>query len=94
MKNDQEWLITGRSYMGQTIVNLDTAQEYNDPKHPDKYEGHEFCWADAQLSLDGNVLIVEGCHWAAPYEKVEYDFTDPSKGWPLIRYLEEEEEED
>lgn len=84
MKNDEEWLITGKSYMGQTIINLDREIEYNDPKHPDKYEGFEFCWANSTLSPDGNTLCVTGCHWACPYEHKFYDFTDPSKGWPEL----------
>lgn len=91
-KNGQEWLITGRSYMGQTIVNLDTGVEYNDSKYPDKYEGWGFCWADAQLSEDGNTLTVEGCHWACPYEFVTFDFTDPSKGWPELERLDDGED--
>jgi hypothetical protein len=31
VKNDQEYLITGRSYMGQTIVNLDEGWEVSTP---------------------------------------------------------------
>lgn len=73
-KNGQEWLITGRKYMGQTIVNLDTATEYEN-------NDGSFCWSSARLSPDENMLVVEGCHWACPYEVKLFDFTDPSKGW-------------
>jgi hypothetical protein len=71
--------------MGQTIVNLDTGEEYNDSQWKNgKYQGSEFCWAAHYLSPDGNTLAVDGCHWACPYEIKFYDFTDPSKGWPEL----------
>ncbi len=80
-RGDHEYLIAGRSYMGQTVVDLDDGKEWNDPKHPAGYEGHEFCWAACQLSPDGRTLLVDGCHWACPYEYRFYDFEDPSRGW-------------
>ena len=83
-KDGHEYLIAGRSYMGQTIVDLDRAQEWNDPKHPDGYDGKEFCWAVSSLSPDGRTLLVDGCHWACPYEYRFYDFTDPARGWPEL----------
>jgi hypothetical protein len=83
-KDGREFLVAGRSYMGQTIVDLDRAQEWNDPKHPDGYDGMEFCWAATMLSPDGTTLLVDGCHWACPYEYRFFDFTDPAKGWPAL----------
>lgn len=83
-KDGREFLVAGRSYMGQTIVDLDRAEEWNDPKHPDGYDGVEFCWAASLLSPDGNTLLVDGCHWACPYEYRFFDFTDPARGWPAL----------
>jgi hypothetical protein len=83
-KDGREHLVAGRSYMGQTIVDLDRAEEWNDPKHPDGYDGMEFCWAASLLSPDGRTLLVDGCHWACPYEYRFYDFTDPARGWPAL----------
>jgi len=74
VKDGQEWLITGRSYMSQTIVNLETGMEYED-------QHDKFCWADHYLSPDGNTLAVCGCYWAAPYKYKFFDFADPSNGW-------------
>jgi len=73
-KNSQEYLITGRSYMGQTIVNLDEEWEVSTPG---PYGGQEFCWADHFLSPDGQTLAVAGCHWAGPYEIAFFDFSNP-----------------
>lgn len=86
MKDGQEWLITGRSYMSQTLINLDTGEEFE--PEGDQYNGQAFCWSGARLSPDGNVLLVEGCHWACPYEYRFYDFSDPAKGWPEIQIYE------
>jgi hypothetical protein len=83
-KDGRDFLITGRSYMGQTIVDLEREQAWNDPRWPDGYEGHEFCWAAIKLSPDGRTLLVDGCHWACPYEYRFFDFTDPAQGWPAL----------
>jgi hypothetical protein len=70
--------------MGQTIVDLERAQAWNDPLWPDGYEGSEFCWAASMLSPDGRTLLVDGCIWACPYEYRFYDLTDPAQGWPAL----------
>lgn len=87
-KNNHEWLITGRSYMSQTIVNLDTGEIFE--PSGDQYNGHGFCWAAETLFPDEQTLLVEGCIWAAPYEYRFYDFSDPSKGWPELEIINEE----
>jgi hypothetical protein len=86
VKDGQEWLITGRSYMSQTIINLDTGEIFE--PSGDQYKGSAFCWAGEALSPDEQVLIVEGCYWAAPYEYKFFDFSDPSKGWPELKIYE------
>lgn len=86
----EEWLITGRSYMSQTVVNLETGDIYEPAG--DQHDGFAFCWADCMLSPDGNTLMVDGCHWACPYEFRFYDFTDPSKGWPELKIYKDGEE--
>jgi hypothetical protein len=84
-KGEHEYLISGRSYMSQTIVNLDTGVEMEpEGKH---YDSYAFCWADATL-VDNNTLLVDGCHWACPYEFRFYDFSDPETlGWPELSVL-------
>lgn len=90
VKGDREYLIAGRSYMSQTIVDLDRAAEYEPPG--DQEDGGAFIWVSAVLSPDGNTLAVDGCIWACPYEVRFFDFTDPAAGWPALpicerRYL-------
>ncbi len=81
-KDACEYLITGRSYMSQTIVNLDHAVE-TEPV-ADHYDGAAFCWAACYLSPNGNTLAVDGCIWACPYEVRFFDFSDPTRGWPAL----------
>lgn len=87
-KGGREYLIAGRSYMSQTIIDLDAGQEFEAPG--DRYDGGAFCWARCYLSPDGNTLAVDGCFWACPYEFRFFDFGDPSKGWPPLPILDVE----
>lgn len=68
--------------MSQTIVDLDRGEEYEPPGS--HYESGAFCWVRCYLSPDGNTLVVDGCHWACPYEYRFFDFSDPARGWPPL----------
>jgi len=81
-KQGREFLIAGRSYMSQTIVDLERGEEYEAPG--DHYDSVAFCWATCSLSADGNTLVVDGCVWGRPYELRFFDFTDPARGWPRL----------
>ncbi|MEO7097044.1 MAG: hypothetical protein ABI175_27540, partial [Polyangiales bacterium] len=95
-KGGEEWLVAGRSYTSQTLVNLDRAEVREPPGDP--YESNAFCWASCFLSRDERTLVVDGCIWACPYEYRFYDFTDPAaRGWQPLPiepdgYLEVESE--
>jgi len=84
-KGDREYLIAGRSYMSQTIVDLDRGAEYEPPG--DQEDGGAFIWTTCFLSPDGSTLAVDGCVWACPYEVKFFDFTDPATGWPALRLV-------
>ncbi len=81
-KGATEYLIAGRSYTSQTIVDLDARREY-EPPGP-QYSDGGFCWSQCFLSPDGNTLAVDGCVWGAPYQFCFFDFTDPARGWPAL----------
>lgn len=66
-----DFLVCGESYMSQTIVDLATGEKRNTP------DSDGFCWADSRYVPDAQLLIVDGCYWAAPYEFRFYDFSDP-----------------
>ncbi|HCB05503.1 MAG TPA: hypothetical protein PLZ93_08070 [Nocardioides sp.] len=71
-----DYLIAGEDYQGQTIIELDTGARVD--HLPDAAEqGFGFCWAGHLLSPRRDVLVVDGCYWAGPYELVAYDFSRP-----------------
>jgi hypothetical protein len=77
-KDDREYLIAGRAYTSQTIVDLERGIEHEPSGDPYR---DAFCWAKCLTSPDGNTLVVDGCIWACPYELRFFDFTDPARGW-------------
>jgi hypothetical protein len=81
-RGEQEWLVAGRSYTSQTIVNLSTGEEF-EPKDGE-HDDDGFCWVDCYPSPDGRTLAVDGCFWACPYEYKFFDFTNPARGWPEL----------
>jgi len=78
------FLIGGEDYQGQTVVELDTGKVVNNLSHGAD-QGFGFCWADYSFNEVWCVLVVDGCHWACPYEIKLFDFSDPiNQGWPEI----------
>jgi len=93
--NGKEYLVCGENYQGYTIVNLtDRTSKVYFPLAGLK--GGGFCWSGYKYDKEQNHLIVDGCFWAAPYEIVTYDFSNPDKVplKELSRKYEEYEEED
>lgn len=71
-----EYLLCGEDYQGYNVIDLATGAnrvEFGESG----YQGWGFCWVSVQPSPDGNILVVEGCRWACPYELVFFDFRDP-----------------
>jgi hypothetical protein len=74
--NGNKYMLCGADYQGQTVLNL-TQKTRADFVPDSAKKGYGFCWIDV-FPL-GNELVVEGCYWACPYEKVTYDFSEPDK---------------
>lgn len=72
--NGHDYLICGKSYMGQTVVELDTGKVFNySPK------GEDFCCVEFYPSPDKTKIAISGCYWGGTYEVRICDFSDPSK---------------
>ena len=80
-----EWLWTGKTYLSQCFVNLETGEIY-DNSTDKAINGSSFCWTNVMTNASGTILAVVGCIWGGPYDIIFYDFTDPAKGWPLIEF--------
>jgi hypothetical protein len=78
-----DFLVCGADYQGQTIIALDTGKR-RDHLSDGADKGHGFCWASHKYEPSAQVLVVDGCIWACPYEFRFYDFSDPMSGWPEL----------
>lgn len=82
--NGNDYLICGEDYQGQVVIELNTGRRRGLLPEEAK-QGFGFCWADYRFDSKSQVVIVDGCFWACPYEFKFFDFSDPmEKGWPQI----------
>jgi hypothetical protein len=81
--NGHDYLVCGADYQGQTVIELDTGKRRDFLPEAAK-KGHGFCWVDYSFNTKEQMLIVEGCIWACPYEYRFYDFSNPMEGWLQI----------
>jgi hypothetical protein len=81
--NGHDYLVTGEDYQGQTVIELDTVQR-RDYLPPEASKGHGFCWVDFKYNREHQLMLVNGCIWACPYEYRFYDFSNPMGGWPQL----------
>lgn len=82
-KTGKDYLVCGADYQGQTIIELGTGTR-RDLMSDGSEEGWGFCWAAYTFDAPSCLLVVDGCHWACPYEYRFYDFSDPLSGWPQV----------
>lgn len=105
--NGQEYLLCGENYQGYNIIDF-TYGGNNAYVAPIKHTFFNklgvlqsmsvgWCWVDVLgYDKETNLLKVSGCYWAAPFEIVTFDFSNP-KDLPLkivSREYEEIEDDD
>ena len=79
-QNDNEYLICGEDYQGYVILNL-TKKKKHIYFPENGLKGCGFCWVDIEdydKEFD-NTIRIEGCYWGAPFEIVEFDFSNPDE---------------
>lgn len=81
--NGHDYLVCGEDYQGQTVIELDTKKR-KDLLPEEAKQGVGFCWVDYRFDIPTQILVVDGCIWACPYELRFYDFADPMSGWPEL----------
>lgn len=83
--NGHDYLVCGEDYQGQTVIELDTG--LSRPFLPEEAKnGHGFCWIEYTYNEKSQLLLVDGCVWACPYEFRVYEFSDPmNRGWPRVK---------
>lgn len=88
--NGHDYLVCGADYQGQTVIELDTGKR-RDYLPTEAADGAGFCWTEYFFEEKHQLLVVDGCIWACPYEFRFYDFSDPmEKGWPPIEFEDDE----
>jgi hypothetical protein len=90
--NGNEYLVCGEDYQGYTIINVSkgTVQTFI----PEGWlNGVGFCWVDHKFDPETQHIVVEGCFWACPYERVTYNFSNPDV-LPLPELKREDVEEE
>ena len=82
--NGSDFLICGEDYQGQVVIELNTGRRRGLLPEEAK-QGFGFCWSDYTFDKKSQIVVVDGCFWACPYEFRFFDFSDPmEKGWPEI----------
>lgn len=79
-ENGDEYLVLGKLYTRQTILNCQSKEIYDNSTN---LEVSDFCWL-GMYQLDKNTVIVLGCYRGGCYEYKFFDFTKLSSGWPEL----------
>lgn len=74
-KDGCEWIVSGRSYMRQVFINLDTGEEYNN-ENDESLGNNAYCWRKMCCSEDGITLAVQGCVWGGGDDIVFIDISN------------------
>jgi hypothetical protein len=83
-----DFLVCAEDYQGSTVLELDTGRRRDHAPYEILY-GWGFCWVSHIYDAASQLLIVDGCIWACPWEFRFYDFSDPmEKGWPQLTVIE------
>ena len=76
-KKDKEYLICGKSYNKQCVIDLSNGIIY------EGFETDNFCWSRL-YKLNENTLLVNGKYYNENYIYKFFDFTNPENGWKEI----------
>jgi len=91
-----EYLLCGHDYQGYDCINLTnwTRHKYV-PR--ETFYGCGFCWDEVEYDPEEVQLIVEGCYWACPYDRVVYDFKKPDElPYPELsrKYIDDDDDDE
>jgi len=76
--NGNSYLLCGRDYHGGYNI-LDLTNQIDNEYKPDHSNNKQyFCWTSAEFNKTLQQLEVVGCYWGDIFEKVIFDFSNPS----------------
>lgn len=93
-QDGEDYLVLSENYHGgHGVMNLTTGEKSHHDPQPTRKDKHEqfWCWA-APVSHDpeARTLTISGCYWAAPYDHITFDFSNPmSPPYPILEIKDE-----
>lgn len=76
-QNEQEYLLFNIDLYGYSVLKLGTGEAVHYIPEKSFRGGETFIWVDAIYCKVSNLLVANGCYWAAPSGIEVYDFSDP-----------------
>jgi hypothetical protein len=76
----QEYLISGKNFTSQTIINCETGHIYDNTDDP---TSDPFCWSKI-WQVDKNTLCVCGSYWGGTNIYSFFDFSNLNLGWKRL----------
>ena len=78
-RNGKRYLVYTQDLYGYSVLNLDTAANYQYYPQGSFPSGETFIWCDLHYNPVNSIAAVDGCYWACPSSIVLADFTDPMR---------------
>ena len=86
-KNGSDYIVYRKSLYGYSVFSVAEKRSIDYvPKESFNNKGETFIWCILHYCETNNVLAVDGCYWACPYDFEFYDFTNPMEV-PLPFYV-------
>ena len=77
-KNSRDYIVYRKSLYGYSVFSVAEKRNIDYiPKESFNGKGETFIWCILHYCETNNVLAVDGCYWACPYNFEFYDFTNP-----------------
>ncbi len=98
-QDGKDYLVISENYHGgYGVMDLETGEKavYTPSKDPKEKHQQFWCWAGGvSHDPEKKELVIAGCYWAAPYERITFDFSNPmSPPYRIIKIEDEEYEDD
>jgi len=76
--NGKRYLIFRRDLYGYSLLEIETLRDFHYfPACHLKPNAETFIWTDVLYNSNSNLMVVDGCYWACPWDLALVDFSDP-----------------
>lgn len=96
-QDGHDYLIISENYHGgHGCIDLATGEKASFTPEVTRPNEQFWCWSEG-ISHDPETkhLVISGCYWAAPYERITFDFSRPMQPpYPILAVIDEPYEDD